>query len=352
MKRVVPIRDFRSPGEPRAANERIVAERLVGQMFLGAIQENGAYLQAIRQSIVDVTAAIRAEVAEVRRTLRWAGKQVWEAGVLLVALHAFQHGKKSKLRTWMEEHYGTKPDPILGAELRGDALRIEDDTDVGTILAIFRDLLDGQKARLADKAARDRRREAEQIMTGWRLYGPLRRVLDQYDDPITEVHRAMLDAESRLAPGDALTSGKVDNRVREDNAPSRDSVDSPRRIPEDDKDVAADDINKALWHTVMARDERRLKPGQRIAPLDDLPELDKFFEDPHSLAPYEAVHDRLLLEWLDILAQQRLTRRELEVFTLMRQGYKQYEIAARLDITQGRVSQIVSQVYEKFAHIA
>jgi hypothetical protein len=73
MIRAGPTIDFRDRGKSTSAKEHFAAERLVGQLMIQAIQENGAYLQAMRQSSVDVTVAILAEFAEVRRSLRWAG---------------------------------------------------------------------------------------------------------------------------------------------------------------------------------------------------------------------------------------------------------------------------------------
>jgi hypothetical protein len=68
MKRVVPIIDLRNPGESRAANERIVDERLVGQLVIQAIQENGAYLEAARQVRASV-ATFQAQLAEALRSI-------------------------------------------------------------------------------------------------------------------------------------------------------------------------------------------------------------------------------------------------------------------------------------------
>ena len=90
------------------------------------------------------------------------------------------------LHVWMEKRYGTKPDSFLGAKLRGDTLKIKDDTDVGPMVAFVRDVLDGHNTRPMEKRERGRRREAEQIMAGWRLYGSLRRVLDQRATPETQ----------------------------------------------------------------------------------------------------------------------------------------------------------------------
>jgi hypothetical protein len=276
--------------------------------------------------------------------------------VLLVALHAFQHGKKAKLCVWMEERYGTKPDTILGVWLRDDALRITDDTDVGTIVAFVRDLVDGHNVRLTEKIERGRSRDAEKMLDGRSKSGELGRALNQYDgdDQVTEVHRAMFEAEKSLQPGEVPTSGEVEWRVRYDNRPSHVSVDSPRKKqfnPWGKGDPVA--FSQWLWHTAAPRDESGV-PSDQIARLDDpdLPDLSRFFEDPHSLALYDAVHNKLLLEWLDILVQQRLSSRELEVLAMMRHGYKQSEMAARLGITEGRVSQLVSQVQIKLADIA
>jgi hypothetical protein len=76
MKRVVPTIDFRDQGKSRSANEPIAAERLVGQLFVQAIQENDAFLQAMYQIRVGVPAAIRAKLAEVRRSIASAVRQL------------------------------------------------------------------------------------------------------------------------------------------------------------------------------------------------------------------------------------------------------------------------------------
>jgi hypothetical protein len=296
-----------------------------------------------------VTAAIQAELTEVHRSLQWAGRQLWEARVLLVALHDFQHGKKAKLRAWMKQRYGTKPDPILGAELRADELKIKDDTDVGPMVAFVRHLLDGHNLRLTEKRERERRAEAEKMRDSFRKVGETGRTLAQYNEngQVTEVHRAMFEVERSLRPGEILTSGKVDWRVRYDNRSSHVSVDSPRRR----KALDATAHNAALWHTATPQDEKSIAAGQTVW-LDGVPQLAKFFGDPKSLAPHLAVEDGLLLEWLEELARQRLTSGEFAVFAMMRSGYKQYEMASRLGVTKGRVSQLVKQVHQKLADIA
>ncbi len=85
---------------------------------------------------------------------------------------------------------------------------------------------------------------------------------------------------------------------------------------------------------------------------NNFPELSEFLGDPDALAPYDAVDEKLLREWLCNLARHRLTPREFEVLEMTLDNQRQSEIAAHLSITEGRVSQLLDQVRQKLADIA
>lgn len=103
-----------------------------------------------------------------------------------------------------------------------------------------------------------------------------------------------------------------------------------------------------LWHTAAPRDEEGIPPDQ-LTRLDDpdLPELAKFFGAPNSLAPYIAVERKLFLEWFDILAQQRLAERELEVYELRRAGLANDHIATQLGIDDDTVRSTWHRIMHK-----
>jgi RNA polymerase sigma factor (sigma-70 family) len=102
---------------------------------------------------------------------------------------------------------------------------------------------------------------------------------------------------------------------------------------------------------VTPEDEKGKLKAQLVR-LDAKPWLAALFEDPNALAAYHAIDNHLASECLAIVARQRLSSREFEVFDLRWHGYKQNEIAVRLGISKGRVSQLLSQVREKLADIA
>lgn len=294
--------------------------------------------------------------AELRHFRRWMFpppravilRPIPEIEDTLESIRAFKEGDVRSARAAFEQRTGVRLGSLAMESLRPDFERAE---DLG-VPHLAKRLLDERRWLLETRAERERRAKAQELLDGWYMFGELRRALDGYEDPTGEVCRALLDEEKRLQPGETLTPRMVEGRVKDDNKPSRESVDSPRRRKRrKEPDAAAH--NAALWHRAAPRDERGI-PSDHIARLDDpdLPELARFVEDPSSLAPYYAVENKLLSEWLITAARQRLSPREFEVFEMRWHGHKQNDIAAHLGITKGRVSQLLGQVREKLADIA
>jgi sigma-70-like protein len=299
------------------------------------------------------------QYAEMNAWLQELSRQFLQAAELLEAIAALQRGEKGQLRRWMEEHYGVTPDRVLRTMLREAIPKIAGDTDAGAVIALARRWMYGCKKRLTEKveSSDERKAEVKRLNRGLKRLGELRRAFAEYPDPadqMNEIHRALFEVENELAPGEPLTRGKIEHRIKTNNGFSGESVERPRKNelnPMGDGSPLA--FGQRLWHTAAPRDEKSISADQ-IARLDDpdLPELAKFFEDPTSLAPYFAVEEKLLSEWLITAARQRLTQREFEVFEMTLDNQRQSEIATRLGITPGRVSQLLKQVQQKLADIA
>jgi len=269
-----------------------------------------------------------------------------EAGELLEAIDAFQHGEKDQLWSWVEERNGGKPDSLLHTQLRTGMPKI-DDAEAGPMLSLARRWAKGHKKRLTAKFESSDERRAEVRRYSESLYkrGELRRALDESDDSLDEIQRAVFEVEKRLASGNTPTLGMVERRIKYDSRPSHRSVDSPRRSKE--PDVAAH--NAALWHTAASQEHKGISHLPRLAYLDSLPELADFFNDPDALAAYVSVDDKLLREWFAKLARQRLAPSELEVFELRLAGLSNKEIAARRGTKQSTVRGILHSAVQKLA---
>jgi DNA-binding CsgD family transcriptional regulator len=256
---------------------------------------------------------------------------------------ALRDGGEPSAWATFQRRTGVRPDSLVKQRLRPDLERPEH-----LIIPRLSRYLDEHRRRLLAKTKRKRKTEAQEICDGWYAHPELRRILSSYEDPIVEVHRALLDAEQRLEDGEALTLGKVEHRVRYDNRLSHRSVDSPRRSR--GREVDAFSHNNALWHRAMPQDEKDSELAQGTAPLDNLPELAKFFGDPHALAPFKGVEQPLLLEQL--IARAALSPRELQVVYMVRRGFSQKQIAAQLGIDHATVRTYLRRSVRKLAAAA
>ena len=79
-----------------------------------------------------------------------------------------------------------------------------------------------------------------------------------------------------------------------------------------------------------------------VGELQQVPDLKSEFED-------EVVQDISFREALPKLLQT-LTERERDVFACLRENQQNYEIAEALDLSESRVSQLVTQVTQKLRH--
>ena len=121
-------------------------------------------------------------------------------------------------RAWLllEEYLGYKPDTRLRVKMRREWAAASTWIVPKAVNRFAR-----ERARLAGEAMRDEESEAAHMRSRWYSYPELQEALDGYDDPLDEVHRAVYVTKKSLRPGEALTDGKVDHRVRYDNRSSR-----------------------------------------------------------------------------------------------------------------------------------
>jgi hypothetical protein len=277
------------------------ASQIVSQ-FLATIA--GRYSQP-----VDPLRSIRSLQREMER---W--RPVWEFwDEMSTALNAYFEGDEHVFWEWVERHLGHKPDELLREALSVRMPRSSKELYPHGLLFHLKHHRD--RLQIIDDPAR-----FNEILSGISTrFGSLELALDVLCAGSETTREQMLDQMLQFTL-----------RSEWDKPPPPGS-----------------DPNKSLVNEVsnLVRRQARLEGKsaktvnleQRLASLDDLPELSKFFGDPQALAAYLAVEDKLLLEWLAELARQRLTPHEFEVFELRPSGLALKEIATLRGVTPGAV---------------
>jgi hypothetical protein len=137
--------DAGRPGSRRSVEDPRVA---IGRAVARAIF-NSPLNAALREFPVRILKSVESQL----KPFRDLSRQFLEAAELLGAIDAFQRGEKDQLRKWIDERYGVRLDPVLGAKLRRNIPKIADnpDADAGTMITLARHWMHGNKKRLTAK---------------------------------------------------------------------------------------------------------------------------------------------------------------------------------------------------------
>lgn len=271
--------------------------------------------------------------------------EAWQRLRMLSEAHdAYCVGDRRALRSFFEDYVGHKTDSLAWTAVTSRMPEEREDLLVRPFLVF----LQAHGERLAHKSERspERRAEVQRYDKSLYRYGELRQALADYEGPEAErreVRRAVYVRERKLAPGEALTPGAVEHQIKADNGLTGESVERPR--PGERLDVYA--LNSRLWHVAAPRHERGIAANNRLAPLDALPELSGFFQDPGALDAYRGVERPILIEQL--IARAGLPPRELEAVALLLSGLEPKEAAARLGVAWSTARVVLRRAYLKLA---
>jgi DNA-binding CsgD family transcriptional regulator len=337
------VNDLQDLGESGADQTRVAAERIAGQLLVKAVRENGPVFQSLRQIDISMTATFQAlqapltEAANVvascvrsyytfgdydLKRIQPTFEPLWEAAELIAAIDALQREDKNELWAWVEEHYGSKPDTILGAQLRGELPPITSDTDAGAIIVHTRARADGLRSR----SERDRRVRTNGERTH-HLYTrlPKRNNLD-YMQALAGYEDSSKQMLKRVLPGVVFSVG-------EDVPPEYLRRQAQKHIRDD---------NRLLWQTRKQGKNRRGTEERKIISLDS---SGKEFEDELDLAYFLRLQDEQRQH--NLMRRADLSPREWQIVELQRELYRRAEMAARLGITESAVNAHASNAGKK-----
>lgn len=337
------MNDLRDPGESRADQTREAAARMAGQLLFKAVLEDGPVFQSLRQIEVSIEAAFQAlqahrtEVANVvaswvrsyttfvdyeLKRIQPTFEPLWEAAELIGAIDALQRGDKNELRAWVEEHYGSKPDTILVAQLRSDIPPITSGPDAGAIIAYTRARADGLRSR----RARDRRIRTNGEQTQ-RLYTQLPKSNNlDYMQALAEYEDSPKQMLKRVLPGVVFSVGE--------DVPPENLRRQAQKLIKDD--------NRLLWQTRKLEKNRQGIEERKIISLDP---SGKEFEDKLDLALFLRMQDER--RQLNLMRLADLTPREWQIVELQRELYSRAQMASRLGITESAVNAHASNAGKK-----
>src|SRR5215211_4711606 len=322
---------------------RVAAARVVGQLLVKAVLENGPVFQSLRQIDIRMTAAFQELQAHLTEVAKVAASCVMghytfgeydlkriqpdfepllEAGRLIAAIDALQRGDKNELWAWLEEHYGSKPDTILGAQLRGELPPMTSDADAGAIIVHTRARADGLRSR----RERDRRVRTNGERTQ-QLYTQLPKSNDRdYLQALAGYKDSPKQMLKRVLPGVVLSVG-------EDALPENLRRQAQKLIKDD---------NRLLWQTRKLEKNRQGIEERKIISLDSSV---KEFEDELDLAFFLRMQDEQRQH--NLMRRADLTPREWQIVELQRGLYSRAEMASLLGITESAVNTHVSNAGKK-----
>jgi hypothetical protein len=230
---------------------------------------------------------------------------------------AASKGDEDRAMKLLEEHLGYVPDIVLKLEMQHEWA-----TASKWFMPKAENRFARARARLASKAMRDDRRETANMDSSWDHFPEMRRALGSYgrrldEKRLDEIDRAIYVAKKMSAPDETLTSGKVKYRVKDDNAPSHTSVESPREYEPGKKPVILQ--FDAPMRSRSARDEKPLPLSEVIGDTEAL----------HVTQGFDDIEAALHLSQLIEAAQ--LNDKELLTLQLHQQGFSHEEIASLLE---------------------
>jgi DNA-binding CsgD family transcriptional regulator len=339
------VNDLRDLGESGADQTRVAAERIAGQLLVEAVRENGPVFQSLHQFDISMTAAFQALQAHLAEAAIVAASRVmshytfgdydlkrilpdfdfeplWEAAELIAAIDALQRGDKNELRAWVAEHYGSKPDTILVAQLRGEIPPISSGPDAGAIIVHTRARADGLRSR----RERDRRVSTNGERTQ-QLYTQLPKSNDlDYMQALEEYKDSPKQMLKRVLPGIVCNVGE--------DVPLEDLRRQAQKHIKDD--------NRPLWQTRKLEKNIQGIEERKIISLDS---WGKEFEDELDLAFFLRMQDEQRQH--NLMRRADLTPREWQIVELQRELYSRTEMASLLGITEGAVNAHVSNAGKK-----
>jgi len=247
---------------------------------------------------------------------------LWEAAELIAAMDALQRGDKNELWAWVEEHYGSKPDTILGAQLRGELPPITSNPDAGTIIVHTRARADGLRSR----RERDRRVRTNGERTQ-HLFSQLPKRIDlDYMQALAEYEDSPKQMLKRVLPGVVCSVG-------EDVPPEYLRRQAQKLIKDD---------NRLLWRTrKLGKNEHGIEE-RKIISLDS---SGKEFQDELDLAFFLRMQDEQ--RQLNLMRRAGLSPREWQIVELQRELYSRAEMASLLGITESAVNAHASNAGKK-----
>ena len=337
------VNDLRDLSESGADQTRVAAARIAGQLLVEAVRENGPVFQSLRQIDISMTAAFQVLQAPLTEAAKVAASCVrshntfadfdlkriqpdyeplLEAAELIAAIDALQRGNKNEFWAWVEEHYGSKPDTILVALLRGELPPITSGPDAGAIIVYTRACADGLRSR----RERDRRvstndERTEQLYTQLPKSNNLdyMQALAGYEDS----PKQMLE---RVLPGVVYSVGE----------------DVPLEYLRRQAQKLIKDDNRLLWQTRKLEKNTQGIGERKIISLDS---SGKEFEDELDLAFFLRMQDER--SQLNLMRRADLSPREWQIVKLQRELYSRADMASRLGITESAVNAHVSNAGKK-----
>jgi DNA-binding CsgD family transcriptional regulator len=326
------VNDLRDLGESGADQTRVAAARVAGQLLVEAVRENGPVFQSLRQIDISMTAAFQAHLTEapnfvaswVRNLKRFQPtfEALWEAAELIAAIDALQRGDKKELWAWMEEHYGSKPDTILVAQLRGEMPPITSGPDAGAIIVHTRARADGLRSR----RERDRRVRTNSDRTQ-QLYSQLPKSNNlDYMQALAEYKDSPKQMLERVLPGVVCSVG--------DDVPLKELRRQAQKLIKDD--------NRLLWQTRKLQMNSQGIEERKIISLDP---SGKEFEDELDLAFFLRMQDEQRQQ--NLMRRADLSPRERQIVELQRELYSRAEMASLLGITESAVNAHASTAGKK-----
>jgi DNA-binding CsgD family transcriptional regulator len=340
---VTKVNDLRDLGESGADQTRVAAERIARQLLVEAVRENGPVLQSLPQIHISMTAAFQELRAHLTEAAKVAASCVMshytfadfdlkriqpdfepllEAVELIAAIDALQCGDKNELRAWVEEHYGSKPDTILVAQLRSDIPPITSGPDAGAIIVYTRARADGLRSRRdRDRRVRTNGERTQQLYTQL----PKSNNLD-YMQALAEYEDSPKQMLKRVLPGVVFSVGE--------DVPLEDLRRQAQKLIKDD--------NRLLWQTRKLQMNRQGIEERKIISLDS---SGKEFEDELDLALFLRMQDEQ--RQLNLMRRAGLSSREWQIVELQRELHSRAEIASRLGITESAVNTHASNAGQK-----
>jgi DNA-binding CsgD family transcriptional regulator len=339
------VNDLRDLGESGADQTRVAAERIAGQLLVEAVRENGPVFQSLHQFDISMTAAFQALQAHLAEAAIVAASRVmshytfgdydlkrilpdfdfeplWEAAELIAAIDALQRGDKNELRAWVAEHYGSKLDTILVAQLRGEIPPISSGPDAGAIIVHTRARADGLRSRRErDRRVRTNGERTQQLYIQLPKSNNLdyMRALAEYEDSPKQMLK-------RVLPGVVFSVGE--------DVPPENLRRQAQKLIKDD--------NRLLWQTRKLPMNSQGIEERKIISLDS---SGKEFEDELDLAFFLRMQDEQRQH--NLMRRAGLTPQEWQIVELQRELYRRAEMASRLGITESAVNTHASNAGQK-----